>query len=104
MTWPDAWHGRVAAVTFNLGYLPGGDRRVVTQPGSSSAAIGAAARLLRADGIMTIVAYRGHPGGRDEADAVAIVCDRLANSGFAVDREAAPADGPVLWVVRAPVG
>ncbi len=62
---------RLRAVMFNLGYLPGGDKSIITRPASSLAALAAAADLLAPDGIISIVAYTGHPGGAAEARAVA---------------------------------
>jgi len=62
--------GRVAAVMFNLGYLPHGDRTVITRPETTLPALEASLALLRPGGILTIVVYPGHPGGKTEADAV----------------------------------
>ncbi|WP_159885855.1 class I SAM-dependent methyltransferase [Paenibacillus puerhi] len=67
---PQEWHGRIAAVTFNLGYLPGHDHSTITLPDSTLKALNAAAGLLRRGGIITIVVYSGHPGGEAEANAV----------------------------------
>lgn len=62
--------GSVAAVVFNLGYLPGGEKSVITQAATTTTAISAAYRTLRVGGIISVVAYVGHPGGAEEADAV----------------------------------
>lgn len=62
--------GPVAAVMFNLGYLPGGDHRVVTRPETTVAALEQAAGLLKPGGIITIVVYRDHAGGLEESRAV----------------------------------
>ncbi|NBD27618.1 class I SAM-dependent methyltransferase [Paenibacillus glycinis] len=67
----EAHRGSVAAVMFNLGYLPGADQAVITEPASTLAALEAALRLLRPGGILTAVLYPGHPGGLEEAEAVA---------------------------------
>src|SRR5688572_12496052 len=56
---PGDCRGRVGAVMFNLGYLPGGDKAVATRPGSSVPAIAAALGLLRPGGVLTAVAYAG---------------------------------------------
>lgn len=63
-------HGRIAAVVFNLGYLPGGDKKRITRPETTVAALRAAVRLLAPDGRIAVVLYTGHPGGKEEADAV----------------------------------
>ncbi|MEW4487817.1 class I SAM-dependent methyltransferase [Thalassoglobus sp. JC818] len=56
-----------SAVMFNLGYLPGGDKTRTTTADSSSVAIRAATLLLKPNGVLTVTAYVGHPGGLDEA-------------------------------------
>ncbi|WP_168121036.1 class I SAM-dependent methyltransferase [Paenibacillus sp. HB172176] len=66
----DALFGRIAAVMFNLGYLPGGDASIMTKPASSIQALEAALTLLRAGGIVTCALYPGHAGGDSEAAAV----------------------------------
>jgi hypothetical protein len=46
------------------------------------------------------MAYRGHPGGGFETDAVAAWLDSLAKDGYRIERHEAPAAGPVLWVIH----
>lgn len=69
---PDKLHGKVAAVMFNLGYLPseGADPTVITHTDSTLVALEAALQLLRPRGILTAVLYPGHSGGSEEAEAV----------------------------------
>jgi len=83
---PPALHGRIAAVTFNLGYLPGADTTTITTPASTLPALEAALRLVRKDGIVTIVLYVGHPGGAEEAAAVEQWAGALPASRFQVLR------------------
>nr|WP_182299642.1 class I SAM-dependent methyltransferase [Cohnella cholangitidis] len=64
------FHGRIAAIMFNLGYLPGASSDVITKPATTLAALAASLRLLRSGGALTVVVYPGHEGGREEADAV----------------------------------
>ncbi len=59
-----------AAAIFNLGYLPAGDKSITTSALSSVRAIGAAAAHLAPGGILTVLAYTGHSGGAEEAEAV----------------------------------
>ncbi|MEI7027240.1 tRNA (mnm(5)s(2)U34)-methyltransferase [Paenibacillus sp. y28] len=68
---PPQLHGQIAAVMFNLGYLPGQDHAVITRTESTIPALEAALKLLRPGGVLTIVVYPGHPGGDTEAEAVA---------------------------------
>ena len=60
---PAEVHGRIRAVMFNLGYLPGGDHAIITRRNHRSA-LEAASRLLA--GGMSIV-YTGHPEPRMRA-------------------------------------
>jgi len=67
---PEDWPGEVSAITFNLGYLPGSDKQTTTVPGPTLQALDQAMQLLRPGGALSILAYRGHAGGRQEAEAV----------------------------------
>lgn len=82
---PPPLHGKVGAIMFNLGYLPGGDKRVITQSDSTLAALNAGCRILAPSGIITVVAYPGHPGGDDETAQIAAWCARLDPCLFKTD-------------------
>ncbi|WP_139489063.1 tRNA (mnm(5)s(2)U34)-methyltransferase [Brevibacillus dissolubilis] len=69
--------GPVAAVMFNLGYLPGGDEALSTQAETTVQAIEAGLTLLRPGGMMTIVIYVGHQAGVVEKEAVEAYCEQL---------------------------
>ena len=69
--------GRVATVMFNLGYLPGGNKQLVTRPESTVRAMQDARRVLRPGGLLSIIAYPGHPGGALELKAVSQFCNQL---------------------------
>lgn len=60
----------LGAVMFNLGYLPGDDHSIITEPETTCTALNASANLLRSGGVITIVAYSGHAGGEEELQAV----------------------------------
>ena len=79
---PDVDDGSVVAVMFNLGYLPGGDHAVTTTSESSLIAIKTALNLVRAGGIVTVLAYPGHAGGDDEAGSVQRLIDELPAAEF----------------------
>ena len=65
-----AQEGTVSAITFNFGWLPGGDHNVFTKPDSSIRAIEEGLRLLKEDGIMTLILYYGRETGCAERDAL----------------------------------
>ncbi|UKS24839.1 methyltransferase domain-containing protein [Paenibacillus sp. HWE-109] len=83
---PQDRHGKVAAVAFNLGYLPGADPSTITTQESTIPALEAALRLLRKGGIVTIVLYSGHDGGSEEAAAVENWSQQLPLAAFQVLR------------------
>lgn len=93
--------GRIEAVVFNLGFLPGGDKRMSTQCASTVAALTSASTLLAPGGVLTVVAYPGHAAGKDEAEAVSHWMSALAPERFEVQNIRAvnrmqPA--PELWL------
>ncbi len=63
-------HGRLAVVMFNLGYLPGAAKHAITTTETTISAVSQAVSLLAVGGIVTIIVYRGHVGGVEEADGV----------------------------------
>jgi len=67
---PTDLHKKVGAIVFNLGYLPHTDKSITTTPSSTLAALNASLLLLQKGGILSILAYTGHAGGRTEAEAV----------------------------------
>lgn len=79
---PENLIGKVAAITFNLGYLPGGNKAITTQIETTLIAIDASIQLLKPGGILTILAYTGHPGGKEEADSIVDFGNRLSANDF----------------------
>ncbi|HEY0721759.1 MAG TPA: class I SAM-dependent methyltransferase, partial [Gammaproteobacteria bacterium] len=67
---PAHHHGRIKAVMFNLGYLPGHDHTLRTHSTTTLQALQSAHALLAPDGLIVIVAYTGHSHGRAETEAV----------------------------------
>ena len=92
--------GKIAAVMFNLGYLPGGDKQRVTRAATTVPAMEQAARCLRPGGILTVIAYPGHPGGSDELDAVTEWFENQSHALEAVQIVAPGGMAPVLLSAR----
>ena len=97
---PSEISGQVAVVTFNLGYLPGGDKSIVTQTATTLPALRAAMNLLRPGGLLAVVAYRGHPGGSEECEAVKEELSTLTNDLSIEGDTAADATSPLLLAAR----
>lgn len=70
-------NSKVKAVMFNLGYLPGGDHGVITQPETTLAGIRQALNLLEQGGIITTTIYSAHQGAKDEKEAVEDLVESL---------------------------
>lgn len=60
----------VQVVLFNLGYLPGGDRTIITCPDTTIKALDQSIKLLAAGGMVLVTIYPGHSGGAKEQAAV----------------------------------
>ncbi len=100
---PEPHHGHVAAVMFNLGYLPGGDRSLATRTDSTLQAIRSALEITRPGGVLTIIAYPGHAGGADESIAVEGLIRDLSPLDYETTTHSAAtesASAPCLFVVR----
>lgn len=74
--------GPVKAVVFNLGYLPGGDKKTVTRTESTLAALKQAAALIAPNGLLSVMCYPGHEGGKEEAEAVEAFLSRLPHHSW----------------------
>lgn len=81
---PADLHGKINAIMFNLGYLPGGDKSIITLTDSTLAALSVASRILAVNGIITLLAYPGHQGGDLETDQVKNWCEQLNPDHFNV--------------------
>ena len=99
---PASLEGRIAAVIFNLGYLPGGDKRLTTKPQTTLEALEKTVDWLRPGGVLTAIAYPAHEGGGAERDAVRAwmeACDGMDPSPpLKSDHPASP----VLFVASKP--
>ncbi len=93
---PDQYHGKIKAIMFNLGYLPGSNKSIITQPDTTLSALNQSVNLLTAGGILTIMAYPGHSGGDIETDMVEQWCKQLNvklyhfNTIYSSDKKTAP--------------
>ncbi|MDY6849871.1 MAG: class I SAM-dependent methyltransferase [Geoalkalibacter sp.] len=94
--------GSPRAVIANLGYLPGGDRSVMTQPDSTLEALGGALTLLQEQGRLAVVGYPGHDGGHEEIEAVGSLLSGLGPEKWQVLhlRAVNCPQAPLLWVAE----
>ena len=62
--------GTVSCITFNLGYLPGGDHTKATHADTSIAALSKSLDLLQKGGLISLCIYSGGDSGFEERNAV----------------------------------
>lgn len=62
--------GNIAGAIFNLGFLPGSDKTVITKPETTIKAVEEILQQLKKEGIIVLVIYHGHEGGKKEKDAI----------------------------------
>jgi tRNA A58 N-methylase Trm61 len=74
---PIEHHGKVKAAIFNLGYLPGSDKSIVTKPETTITAIEQLLELMVPEGIIILVIYHGHTEGALERDALLRYCQEI---------------------------
>lgn len=76
---------KIKTVMYNLGYLPGSDKSVITQPDSTLLSLQSAINLIAKGGRITLVAYTGHPGGYEETEVITNWCRELPKKHFSVN-------------------
>lgn len=74
---PDFTVGSIAAVVFNLGYLPGGDKQLSSSATTTIEALEQSLKVLKPGGFISLLAYLGHPEGHTEHQAIVKWLDRL---------------------------
>ena len=60
----------IKCAIFNLGYLPGGDKTIITHAATTLTAVTALENRLATNGLIILMVYAGHPGGQAEAQAL----------------------------------
>ncbi|MBY7143921.1 class I SAM-dependent methyltransferase [Virgibacillus sp. NKC19-3] len=61
---------QVGGAIFNLGYLPRSDKSIITKGESTITALNTGLHHLKKDGLIVIVVYHGHDGGKQEKDSL----------------------------------
>lgn len=74
----------IKAAIFNLGYLPKGDKNIITQSQTTLTAIAKIMARLTPAGRIVIVIYYGHPGGLDEKESVLNFVKTIPQTNFNV--------------------
>lgn len=69
---------QIAAVIYNLGYLPGGDRDKTTKSETTLNSLSKALPLLKSGGLAVLVLYPGHGEGKTEKDQLLKYCRKFS--------------------------
>lgn len=103
------WHqlpgaeGPLRCVVFNLGYLPGSDKQITTQAGSTVAAHAQFLPFLAPGGAIFTTVYVGHEGGPEEAAALLDWATHLDPGQWSVARHAwinQPETAPFILIIQ----
>lgn len=68
----------ISLITYNLGYLPGGDKNLTTQTATTLQSLKQALELVKAGGAVSITCYPGHTEGSIEQNAILEFASTLA--------------------------
>ena len=103
---PPETKGCAKAIVFNLGYLPGGDKSIITTKASTLPALATSVDWLAPGGLLIITAYRGHRGGMEEANEVETYLKHLPESNFTVSVESPStvSTSPITFIARKSMG
>ncbi len=73
-------------VIYNLGYLPGSDKSVITKADTTVKSISQALLKLQDEGIIIVVSYLGHQGSAEEREAVDTYLQNLDQKKYKVEK------------------
>jgi len=93
----------VKVAMFNLGYLPSGDKEIITKPESTIKAIENMLDILEKNGLISIISYYGHEGGMIEKNEVNKYLGELNNKQYdviSIAYENRKMNAPIIYLVR----
>lgn len=98
-----AYSKKIQLIVYNLGYLPGGNKQIITKADVTVNSIKKSLILLSEKGALSIVCYPGHAGGQEEKEAVLAFAEELDPQRYVVshylslDRALSPS---LLWIQK----
>ena len=93
----------ISLVMFNLGYLPGGDRSIITRPETTATALGMALSCLKPGGVLALTIYPGHDGGKREqhlVDSWSVGLDPRSFHAWRMGQTNAAPDAPYFMLIQ----
>lgn len=88
-------HAAIHGAMFNLGYLPRGNRQIITRPETTVTALRAVLEHLAERGRVTLLVYRGHEGGLEEYREVRGFLEQLPAQQWHIEELVSTSDSPV---------
>jgi ubiquinone/menaquinone biosynthesis C-methylase UbiE len=67
----------VSLIVYNLGYLPGGDKKKTTMTETTLKSLQEAQKLIKKEGMISITCYPGHEEGKREEEMLLEYCSQL---------------------------
>lgn len=74
----------VNCITYNLGFLPGGNKEITTLASTTLESIKHGLKILSSGGLMSIAIYRGHTEGLDEESCILKFAKELPRNIYGV--------------------
>lgn len=93
--------GRIRAITFNLGYLPKGDKSITTRKETTLPAVRNAYDWLAENGVLSVLCYRGHPGGKAEEEGIRELIETCKWNGERLVGNNSDTSPVLHWIVKA---
>ena len=93
--------GRIRAITFNLGYLPKGDKSITTRKETTLPAVRNAYDWLAGNGVLSVLCYRGHPGGKAEEEGIRKLIETCKWNGERLVGNNSDTSPVLHWIVKA---
>lgn len=74
---PEEVQRKIKGAIFNLGYLPGGDKKITTKAATTISAVQQLLEVMPSEGIIVLVIYHGHAEGAMERDELLEYCQQI---------------------------
>lgn len=90
-------------IIYNLGYLPNGDKNIITQSNSTLKSIELSLELLNKNGLLLVNSYIGHDGGMEENLEIESMLRRLNQKEYNVLKHSfinQKNNPPILYIIE----
>ena len=94
---------KVDVIMFKLGFLPKSESKICTKPGTTIPALESSCKLLREQGMITVLCYPGTDQGKVETFEVKTWIDSINSNEFKISEYASddPDDTtPILFIIQ----